>query len=70
MKLTEEKIDNILDSATDYVYDDLWNEFDIGWVEDYLNDENIEYDDEDANKILEGLKKSQNNEAQENMQKI
>lgn len=59
MKLTEEKIDSILDNATDYIYDDLWTEFSTEWVEDYLNDENIEYDNEDVNNILEGLKKSQ-----------
>ena len=59
MKLTEERIDNIIDSTTDYIYDDLWNEFGTEWVEDYLNDENIEYDDEDVNKILEGLIESQ-----------
>ena len=59
MKLTEEKIDNIIDNACDYIYDDLWNEFDKVWVEDCLNDENIEYDDEDVNKILERLIESQ-----------
>jgi len=59
MKLTEEEIDNILDNSTDFIYDDLWNEFSTEWVEDYLSDKNLEYDDEDINKILEGLKESQ-----------
>ena len=41
MKLTGEEIDKILDDAADYIYDDLWNEFDAGWVEDYLSDNEI-----------------------------
>lgn len=61
MKLSEEKINSILDNSADFIYDDLWygNEFSTEWVEDYLNAENIEYDDEDVNKILEGLKECQ-----------
>lgn len=60
MKLTGKEIDKILDDATDYIYDDLWNEFDAGWVEDYLSNNKInEYDNEDINSILEGLKENQ-----------
>ena len=60
MKLTEEEIDKILDDATEYIYDDLWNEFSTEWVEDYLSDNEInEYDNEDINSILEGLKENQ-----------
>ena len=59
MKLNEKEIDNIIDDTSQYIYDDLWSEFDTEWIEDYLSDKNIEYDDEDVNKILEGLKESQ-----------
>ena len=60
MKLTEEEIYKILDDATDYIYDDLWNEFGTEWVEDYLSDNTInEYDNEDIDLILKGLKESQ-----------
>ena len=60
MKLTGEEIDKILDDAADYIYDDLWNEFDAGWVEDYLSDNEInEYDNEDVDLILKGLKENQ-----------
>lgn len=60
MKLTGEEIDKILDDATDYIYDDLWNEFGTEWVEDYLSDNTInEYDSEDIDLILKGLKENQ-----------
>lgn len=65
MKLTEEKIDDILDNSTDFIYDDLWSEFSTEWVEDYLDDENIEYDNEDVDKILKRLKESQKDLQQE-----
>lgn len=61
MKLSSDKIDEILASTTDYIYDVLWNEFDSEWVEDYLlsNYPDLEYDNEDINTILVGLKESQ-----------
>ncbi len=60
MKLTEEEIDVIIDDATSYIYDDLWNEVDTEWVKDYLSDSTAnEYDYEDINLILEGLKENQ-----------
>lgn len=56
MKLTEAQIDEILDNLSNYISDDLWNEFSTDWVEDCLSDcLNTEYDKEDVIKILEGL---------------
>lgn len=56
MKLTEETIDNIIDDASQYIYDDLWGEFDTEWVEDCLSCNAInEYDNEDINEILKRL---------------
>lgn len=60
MKLNQKEIDTIVDDASDYIYDDLWSEFDSEWVEDYLSDTTTsEYDNEDVNLILKELKKAQ-----------
>lgn len=60
MKLTVGEIDKILDDATDYIYDDLWNELSTEWVRNYLSDNAInEYDSQDVDLILEGLKENQ-----------
>lgn len=54
MKLNDE-LDNIIDDIYPCIYDDLWNEFSIEWVQDYLNDAGIEYDNEDLIEILKRL---------------
>lgn len=60
MKLTEAQIDEILDKLSDYISDNLWNEFSTDWVEDYLNDcLGTRYDKEDVIKILESLTETQ-----------
>lgn len=60
MKLTEKEIDSIIDDASQYIYDDLWSEFSIEWVEDYLSDATTnEYDSEDLNDILKGIQYAQ-----------
>lgn len=60
MKLTEEEIDSIIDDASQYIYDDLWSEFNIEWIEDYLsNNTKSEYDNEDLNEILKRLQDTQ-----------
>ena len=60
MKLTEKKIDEIVDDASQYIYDDLWSEFNTEWIEDYLSDTTInEYDNEDLNEILKRLQDAQ-----------
>lgn len=69
MKLSSDKIGEILDSATNYIYDDLWNEFSEIWVEDYLSDINVlEYDKEDVNIILDELKEAQKQFQQEELE--
>lgn len=66
MKLNKKEIDNILDDASQYICDDLWSEFSTEWVEDYLNSTiNDEYDTEDIELILEGLKDCQKEMQQE-----
>ena len=60
MKLSEKEIDSIIDDASQYIYDDLWSEFNTEWIEDYLSSNNInEYDNEDLNEILKGLQEIQ-----------
>lgn len=61
MKLNENELDNIMDDIYPYICDDLWNEFSIEWVQDYLNDTGNEYDNEDLNVILERLQDIQKN---------
>ena len=61
MKLNENELDNIMDDIYPYICDDLWNEFSIEWVQDYLNDIGNEYDNEDLNVILERLQDIQKN---------
>ena len=56
MKLTEREIDSILEDASQYIYDDLWSEFNTEWIEDYLSANTTnEYDNEDLNEILKRL---------------
>ena len=61
MKLNENELDNIMDDIYPYICDDLWNEFSIEWIQDYLNDTGNEYDNEDLNVILERLQDIQKN---------
>lgn len=68
MKLTENEIENIVDDASQCIYDDLWSEVDTEWIEDYLfNNSTNEYDSEDLNEILERLQNIQREMQEENI---
>jgi hypothetical protein len=56
MKLTKKEIDVIVDDASQGIYDDVWAELNIEFVEEYILDNTAnEYDNEDLNEILKRL---------------